>query len=181
MKGDIPKHGDRAQQYRHKGDSLIPLSHAELITIEQRSDTSPKPPAASSKTQAVSFLNLLAPDPAKHLFSQCDHRALPCSCRTGYRRGITIPFAANLHARMGLKAYQKLLAPQSCSHDLPDPLILWEVFTGGVGDVHVSGFSSTVTLQKREAKLQVTISAQHEAPQTQFLRCLWALVTTEVG
>lgn len=62
-------------------------------------------------------------------------------------------FAANLHAGMGLKAYQKFLAPQSCSHDLPDPLIFWEVFTGGIGDIHVPGFSSAVTLQKREAKL----------------------------
>lgn len=59
----------------------------------------------------------------------------------------TTPFVANLHTEMGLKTHQKLLAPQSCSHDLPDPLILWEVFTGGIGDIHVPGFSSAVTLQ----------------------------------
>lgn len=149
----------------------FPSPHAELITAEQRADTQ-----APSSTSQNSGLN-----PAKHLLSQCDHRALTCSCQTGCRRELMTPFAANLHTGSELNTYQKLLAPQSCSHDLPNPLILREVFTGGIGDIHVPGFSSAVTLQEREAKFQAVISAQHEAPQTQFLQCLWALLVTQAG
>jgi len=45
--------------------------------------------------------------------------------------------------------HQKLVAPQGCSHQLPDPLVLGEVLAGGVGDIHVPGVAAAVALQER--------------------------------
>lgn len=50
-------------------------------------------------------------------------------------------------------AHQNLLAPQGCSHELSDPLILREVLAGGVGDVHVPGVAAAVTLWEGDTKI----------------------------